>query len=941
MAATVVLGGKGAALSADSVYSVAYGTSRVQIDLSALQKISNSSGKSAFSSLNAKQNGEEVPLLSPPECRAALVVLANKLLQCQVRAVIPLFIERVLNNGIGLKLPASDDGVACAIAEEIAKLKDDFESGGLCSVSKDEFFVSVEEFSVMVASNAVTTGLSALAIHYASTLCSVADAVAALSCEAVQVNAKGFELEVSPEGFSNKTEIDVASDLRTLFFGSKMVTLKNQAFEGASSFFAIPSVHGCFREDLKITQSKVRIEINYVPYHKRLLQDATQLLSLGKTILSLAVSLKSVAAISIFRSENHIKMLNSLCKSDKFEQCFERQPSMDSLQTRLQSIFSNIATVNDEANVALVAKEILALLQGIRQILAWEAAYALSLIALREECIAAEKGGQEHDNWKEDAGNPGKQKGEKKKKGKAEIVLGKGTSFIRQTMLQITQSRLQRFSEQTCLEKCLDECVGSLCSFFDPKSPQLQAMIDVIKSLLESNESRRLPKIPKGTRDFKPEQMAIRERAFSIIVGVFKRHGAVALDTPVFELRETLMGKYGEDSKLIYDLADQGGEICSLRYDLTVPFARYLAMNNINNMKRYHIARVYRRDNPSKGRYREFYQCDFDIAGQCATMVYDFEVIKVLTELLDELNIGDYEVKLNHRKLLDGMLELCGVPQSKFRSICSSVDKLDKQSWDHVEKEMVEEKGLFPEVARKIGSIVLKRGHPLEMLSELTQEGSPFSQHNGSMHALEELECLFQFLEASGCLNKITFDLSLARGLDYYTGVIYEAVFKGTTQVGSIAAGGRYDNLVGMFSGKQVPAVGVSLGIERVFTIMEQMQQDSSKIVRSTQTQVLLVVLGNDMKVAVRLVTELWAAKLNAEFALTSSRKIGKHIEDALKSGIPLMLILGENELQKGLVILKDLDAKEQKEVPRDRIVEEVKLKLKTSNHSNQFVVVQ
>jgi len=255
--------------------------------------------------------------------------------------------------------------------------------------------------------------------------------------------------------------------------------------------------------------------------------------------------------------------------------------------------------------------------------------------------------------------------------------------------------------------------------------------------------------------------MAIRERAFSIITDVFKMHGATALDTPVFELRETLMGKYGEDSKLIYDLADQvlfqhpctlflglmyylakeicscfdchartltiiypcevkdciailghsshyfvavfpcivlnvlpsnnlqGGELCSLRYDLTVPFARYVAMNNISALKRYQIAKVYRRDNPSKGRYREFYQCDFDIAGVYEPMEPDFEVIKVLTELLNQLDIGTYEIKLNHRKLLDGMLEICSVPPQKFRTVCSSIDKLDKQTFEQVKKELV------------------------------------------------------------------------------------------------------------------------------------------------------------------------------------------------------------------------------------------------------------
>ncbi|GJQ71251.1 hypothetical protein Trydic_g18530, partial [Trypoxylus dichotomus] len=187
-------------------------------------------------------------------------------------------------------------------------------------------------------------------------------------------------------------------------------------------------------------------------------------------------------------------------------------------------------------------------------------------------------------------------------------------------------------------------------------------------------------KTPKGTRDYTPHQMVIRQRVLEKVVSVFKRHGAESIDTPVFELKEVLMGKYGEDSKLIYDLEDQGGEILCLRYDLTVPFARYLAMNKITNIKRYHIAKVYRRDNPSisRGRYREFYQCDFDIAGAYDPMIPDAECVKIMQEILDSLDIGSYTIKLNHRLLLDGMFEACGVPNDKFRSICSAVDKLDK-----------------------------------------------------------------------------------------------------------------------------------------------------------------------------------------------------------------------------------------------------------------------
>ena len=187
-------------------------------------------------------------------------------------------------------------------------------------------------------------------------------------------------------------------------------------------------------------------------------------------------------------------------------------------------------------------------------------------------------------------------------------------------------------------------------------------------------------KSAKGTRDFHPDQMAVRERVINRIVNVFKCHGAVTIDTPVFELKEVLTGKYGEDSKLIYDLKDQGGEILSLRYDLTVPFARYVAMNKIMNIKRYQIAKVYRRDNPSisQGRYREFYQCDFDIAGQYDPMVPDAECVKIVKDILKAMEIGNFVIKVNHRQILDGIFEVCGVSTDMFRTICSSVDKLDK-----------------------------------------------------------------------------------------------------------------------------------------------------------------------------------------------------------------------------------------------------------------------
>uniref|UniRef100_A0A182XLX9 Aminoacyl-transfer RNA synthetases class-II family profile domain-containing protein n=1 Tax=Anopheles quadriannulatus TaxID=34691 RepID=A0A182XLX9_ANOQN len=196
-----------------------------------------------------------------------------------------------------------------------------------------------------------------------------------------------------------------------------------------------------------------------------------------------------------------------------------------------------------------------------------------------------------------------------------------------------------------------------------------------------STGNRNLPlKTPKGTRDYGPGAMALRQRLLDQVVRVFRQHGAVPLDTPVFERKELLAGRYGEEAKLIYELQEQGGEPLALRYDLTVPFARYVALHNLSSMKRYQLAKVYRRDNPqpARGRLRKFYQCDFDIAGAYDPMLPDAECVKVVCEVLHQLDIRAFVVKVNHRKLLGALLEVCGVSAEKFRTVCSSIDKLDK-----------------------------------------------------------------------------------------------------------------------------------------------------------------------------------------------------------------------------------------------------------------------
>lgn len=448
---------------------------------------------------------------------------------------------------------------------------------------------------------------------------------------------------------------------------------------------------------------------------------------------------------------------------------------------------------------------------------------------------------------------------------------------------------------------------------------------------LSSGGSKRKPKVAKGARDYGPEQMEVREACFNTIRSVFKRHGAVEIDTPVFELKETLLGKYGEEGgKLIYDLADQGGELLSLRYDLTVPFARYLALHGVEAMKRYHIAKVYRRDNPqiSKGRYREFYQCDYDVAGVYAPMMPDAEVLKVAVDILSSLPIGEFAIKLNHRKLLDAMLDIAGVPSRQFRPICSAIDKLDKEPWEAVKAEMVLEKGLPEAVADKIGAMVQLRGEPKALLAKLTAPGSFFEGHPAAQSALADLAILFKYLASMGnALARITFDLSLARGLDYYTGVIYEAVLLDPTAgVGSIAAGGRYDNLVGMFAnpGTVVPCVGVSIGVERVFAIMEAKQAKEGGLKR-TAVQVLVASIPStryDMTVE-RMATlaALWDAGLSAEMLYSESPKLAKQMTGALETGIPYIVILAEDELDQGQVTVKDLAGHSQVTVPRPQVV--------------------
>lgn len=440
-------------------------------------------------------------------------------------------------------------------------------------------------------------------------------------------------------------------------------------------------------------------------------------------------------------------------------------------------------------------------------------------------------------------------------------------------------------------------------------------------------------KTPKGTRDYGPEHTAIRNDVLGRITEVFKRHGAVNIDTPIFELKEVLTGKYGEDSKLIYDLADQGGESLSLRYDLTVPFARYLAMNKISSIKRYQIAKVYRRDNPSitKGRYREFYQCDYDIAGQYDEMIPEVECIFVATEIMKSLDAGNFKVKVNHRLLLDGLFEACGVPADKFRTICSSVDKLDKSPWEEVKNEMLNEKGLSEEVANKIGTYVQMNGTD-ELVAALFKD-DVLTKSKMAVQGLEAMKLFFEYIKVFGIEDLVSFDLSLARGLDYYTGIIYEVVLleKGQS-VGSVAGGGRYDNLVGMFhpKNKTVPCVGISIGVERLFTVIEAKLAKEKRKVRTTEVQVFVAAAQKNL-VEHRMTAckDLWNAGIKAEHSYKKNPKLLAQLQHCEENEIPWAIIIGEQEVEKGVVKLRDVITRQEEEVKREDLVEEIIKRLK------------
>lgn len=406
------------------------------------------------------------------------------------------------------------------------------------------------------------------------------------------------------------------------------------------------------------------------------------------------------------------------------------------------------------------------------------------------------------------------------------------------------------------------------------------------------------PRILKGTRDFGPEDMAKRLFMLEKIRSVFERFGYDTIETPVIEYAETLLGKYGEEgSKLVYQFEDHGGRSIALRYDQTVPFARYVAMNYSQlpmPFKRYQISRVWRADKPAKGRYREFYQCDIDIIGT-DTPLADAEVAAVIHDVYNELGMPEVVIRVNSRKLMNAILSDVGVSEEHQPRVMQLIDKLDKVDAQTIQTEVAEVAG--EEQAEKLFALLMLEGTAEEKLAALEK------------YDTSEMENMLALAYKFGVpQEQLQFDLTLARGLDYYTGIIYEVVHP-ELDLGSICGGGRYANLTGMFTKQEFSGVGVAFGFDRTLVAMEELGLlDDVKL----NAQVLVTQFDeNSTEYSITIMRELQKQGINAELYMEPA-KLGKQFKYADRKLIPFVVVAGPDEQKESKATVRDMVSGEQ-----------------------------
>lgn len=423
------------------------------------------------------------------------------------------------------------------------------------------------------------------------------------------------------------------------------------------------------------------------------------------------------------------------------------------------------------------------------------------------------------------------------------------------------------------------------------------------------------PRLPRGMRDILPEKMILRDYVMNTIRAVFEQFGFEPLHTPAVELAETLMGKYGPDAeRLIYDVRQrQGREELALRYDLSVPLSRVVAMNPalLLPFKRYQIAPVWRAERPQKGRYREFYQCDADIVGS-ASMLADAEIIAVIYTVLERLGFRRYTTRINNRKVLSGIGIYAGVEGEALGQLYRSIDKLDRIGMDGVRKEL-RDAGIAEGVIARMVDLLQIRGAASTIIPEMTQRlaGIPIAGEG-----LAELRDLISYLDAMGVPEgAYQIDFAMVRGLDYYTGPIYETVVE-EPKIGSITGGGRYDRLIELFSEKGYPATGTTIGIERIIDVMDELQMFPQSL-RRTLVEVLVLQFDPTLLAqTLQLARDLREEGLRVEVYFEPD-SVKKQLRYAGRKGIPFAAILGPDEVAQGQVTVKNLDLGEQRTVPR------------------------
>ena len=420
------------------------------------------------------------------------------------------------------------------------------------------------------------------------------------------------------------------------------------------------------------------------------------------------------------------------------------------------------------------------------------------------------------------------------------------------------------------------------------------------------------PSIPKGTRDFTPEQTARRNYIFDTIKDVFRSFGYAQIETPAMESLSTLLGKYGEEGdKLLFRIQNSGEKAAEapekgLRYDLTVPFARFVVQHQGElsfPFKRFQIQPVWRADRPQKGRYREFYQCDVDAIGSRSQLL-ELELVQMVEEVFRRLDVR-VVLKINNRKVLAGLAETCGFPE-RIVDITVAIDKLDKIGLDAVKEELLG-KGLTAEALAVLEPVLTLQGSFAEKLAAMR---SVLVGSTVGLQGLDELEELFGFIAAAGVSLPVEMDLSLARGLNYYTGAIFE-VKALDWEIGSISGGGRYDNLTGIFGLPDMSGVGISFGADRIYDVLEGLGKFPAGL-SSSSTLLFANMDAASASYVLPIAASLRAAGVAVE-VYPDSGKLKKQFDYADRKGIPFISICGSSEAEAGQVNIKNLASGEQK----------------------------